>query len=145
MDRFDLIKKINSNLCYKPGYKLSAVDWSIRHAQSILVRVLYRTYDYSKRFAPEFSNHDELEVPWYFCIVPAHYDNELDFWRAFFSNLQRLEEHENREAFRLFDGAEWHGPFNPHEPEGQKNFGNVAEDLHFGDLSIEHSDVVSLF
>lgn len=147
MNVFKLINAINDVVAFKPGYKLSAIDWSRRHAGSILVRVTYRTFDYSAAYAPNYGNFTELEISWYFCIVPEHYDNERGFWRGFFDNLMRLETHENREAFRIFnpDTDKWEGPFNPHEPSGQKSFGSIAEDIQFGDLVINPEDVEVLF
>ena len=139
----DLIDDIKSGFCYKPGFEFKAIDWSQRHAGSILVQVTYKTHDYSRQFAPDYDKHDQLEVPFYFTITPAHYDNDVEFWREFYNQLQRLDSHENREAFRLWDGERWVGIFNPHEPAGQLNWGDLPEDMQFGDLSI--SGVANLF
>lgn len=141
----EYIDQINSGLCYKPECKIRAIDWSQRHAGSILVQVIERAYDFSQRYAPDFTKHESIEVTWYFAIVPAHFDNENAFWFRFWNDLQKLQSHENRECFRLWDGDRWVGIFNPHEPDGQVNFGDPEGDLSFGDLAINSEEVAHMF
>lgn len=142
----DLIDQINYGLCYRPECTIRAVDWSIRHGGAILVQVKEETHDFSSRYAPSFDDHEAITVTWYFAIVPAHYNNETDFWRDFWHRLQKLQHHENRECFRVLDGnGNWVGVFNPHTPDGQINFGDPEGDLQFGDLSINSEEVAHMF
>lgn len=141
----EYIDQINHGLCYRPGCTLRAIDWSIRHGGAILVQVTEQTHDFSQRYAPNFDDHGTFDVKWYFAIVPEHYNDEISFWRSFWNSLQKLQSHENRECFRLFDGERWVGIFNPHEPNGQKNFGDPEGDLAFGDLAINSAEVEQMF
>jgi hypothetical protein len=136
---------VNNCLTYKPGYTISAVDFSERHGGSLLVRLLYTSHDYAQAFAPTYDDHPTIVVPFFLIIVPEHYENRNAFLKALFLKINTLDTHENREAFRYWNGREWEGILNPHLPKGQVLYGDPDGDIAFNDIALNGPELASRF
>lgn len=122
--------KIAGSLGYKPGWTITA-NPDERFEAAICVKIGYPGPDFSRRYAPEYSEAARDQLATFVLMVG---DLSFDeFLRKIFDFLLACETHEAREAYRL--APSWWAPFHPHKRDGINRWGDPKGDLLFSGLS----------
>lgn len=122
----DEVVELCDHLAYRPGWKITATDYTHRFEDSVKLEISIKGPDWS--YPPDYD-----------VIVDGVYNgvvlgvgrlNRHQVLREVFAHVERAESHENREAFRILIGDKWVAPFHPHTIEGITAWGHEDSDLH---------------
>src|SRR6266496_2242118 len=94
--RVDTAVKLVNDLVFRPGWKITAEDYSHRHEGTICVSFEYDTRNF----------------------VGDDMDTAEELYFALLKRIERINSHEDREALRVAS-TKW-SPFYPHKVDGQK-------------------------
>lgn len=130
MDVATVVDVINHDIIYRPGWTWKAEDFTSRHEGAVKVSVVYEAQNFTRAHAPEYAESVKGGAKASFIVSANEVTDPLDLHRRVLAGFQAIESHESREAYRV--GRAYWGPFNPHNVDGQTNWGDQQGDYGFG-------------
>ncbi len=135
--RVDSAVLLVNNLIYKPGWTLTATDYTHRFESTICVKVEYPAPNSDRDNAKRGYEDDVLPTARAgFPIVVADCD-DASLYRKIIDVILEIEAHEAREFLRVMP-TYW-APFHPHNVDGMRRWNatngidySVMPDLRFG-------------
>ena len=127
MRRETAVQLVN-DLSFKPEYKFEATI-SERFEETIVISFVYDARRSERKFAPNYCEWIEGGGRAAFMVRCGDMDDDVALYRAFLDCVAKIDCHEAREFLRTRTG--W-SPFNPHQTEGMKRWGEPDIDLLFG-------------
>jgi hypothetical protein len=133
--RVDTAVELVNDLVFRPGWTITAEDYSHRHEGTICVSFVYETRNFVREEAPDYKTVVTAPNTIRYQIVVGDMSTPEELYFALLKRIERINSHEDREALR--DRRTKWAPFYPHKIDGQKrwaalNGSNVEDDLVFG-------------
>lgn len=122
--------KLIEGLSYKPGWHFEASDYTKRFQDTIMLKCVFPAYESERGYAyegyPKYRTDSWAQFP----IMVGDINEDTELYRRVLEAIMKLEEHEAREFLRV-TSTMW-APFHPHNTDGMKRWGNIAEDFRYG-------------
>lgn len=126
--RVDSAIHLIESVMYKPGWQFSAEDHTNRYEGAIKLRVDYEAQNSDRPDAFDgYPTHIQTYAS--FPIIVGDCD-DTTLWRRMLTAVAAIDSHEAREFFRVRPTG-W-APFHPHNIDGMKRWGDMANDIQFG-------------
>lgn len=119
---------INHGVCFMPGWKITAHDFTTRHEGCVALHVEYPGRETARSHAPEYATCNEPRAV--LLLQVGNFTDDLELHRAVIGKLIEFWVHEAREFYRVLPSM-W-APFHPHKIDGMERWGEPDKDLTYG-------------